>query len=121
MSPTEGQQTTLPPHGHAVRPSKYTPSESTRQRARSASIELVDADWDLVAQADYILSIVPPRDAVDTAKRLTNAVARGVRDKHAEPLFYMDLNAISPGRARTLELLLGDYPTMRFLDGGVSE
>ena len=121
MSPIEGQQTTLPPHGLAVHPSKSAPSESTRQRARSASIELVDADRDLVAQADYILSIVPPRDAVDTAKRFTNAVARGVRDEHTQPLFYMDLNAISPGRARTLELLLGGYPMMRFLDGGVSE
>ena len=93
---------------------------STRQRAESASIELVDADRELVAQADYILSIVPPRDAVSTAKRFAEAAAGHVRHKDKKPLFYIDLNAISPSRARALEVLLKDYPMMRFLDGGVS-
>ena len=74
-----------------------------------------------MAQADYILSIVPPRDAFGTAKRFTDAAAGDVRDKDKEPLFYVDLNAISPSRARTLENLLKNYPMMRFLDGGVSE
>lgn len=94
-------------------------SESTRQRVKSASIELVDTDQELVAQADYILSIVPPRDAISTAKRFTEAAAGHVRDPEQEPLFYIDLNAISPNGARTLELLLKDYPMMRFLDGGI--
>ncbi|CAF9907034.1 MAG: hypothetical protein ALECFALPRED_003047 [Alectoria fallacina] len=94
-------------------------SLSTRQRAESASIELVDADQELVAQADYILSIVPPRDAVSTAKRFTQAAAGHVRNKDQKPLFYIDLNAISPSRARTLESLFKDCPMMRFLDGGI--
>ena len=82
---------------------------------------MVDADQDLVAQADYILSIVPPRDAVNTAKRFTEAVAAHVRDNGKGPLYYIDLNAISPSTARALELLFkGDLMT-RFLDGGVSE
>lgn len=81
----------------------------------------MDADHELIAQADYILSIVPPRDAVSTAKRFTEAAAGDVRDRGRAPLFYIDLNAISPNRARTLESLLEDYPMMRFLDGGVSE
>lgn len=81
----------------------------------------MDADQELVAQADYLLSIVPPWDAVSTAKRFTQATAGDVRDKDKEPLFYIDLNAISPSRARTLEALLKDSPMMRFLDGGVSE
>ena len=119
MSPVEGQQTLLPYKW--FQPFSTAISESTRQRAESASIELIDADQELVAQADYLLSIVPPRDAVSTAKRFTQATAGDVRDKDKEPLFYIDLNAISPSRARTLEALLKDYPMMRFLDGGVSE
>ena len=82
---------------------------------------MVDTDKDLVAQADYILSIVPPRDAVSTAERFTKVAAAGqVRDKDQEPLLYIDLNAISPGRSQTLQTLLNDHPEMRFLDGGVS-
>lgn len=96
-------------------------SDSTRQRAKSASIELVDAHQELVAQADYILSIVPPRDAVSTAKIFTEAVAGDVRAKDKEPFFYIDLNAISPSRARTLEALSKECSAMKFLDGGVSE
>ena len=100
---------------------KTTASESTRQRAQSASIELVDTDHDLVAQADYILSILPPRDAVNTAKRFSEAVAAHVRDPDQGPLYYLDLNAISPSRARTVEALLETYSHVRFIDGGVSE
>ena len=74
-----------------------------------------------MAQADYILSIVPPRDAISTARRFAEAAATGVRHEDKEPLFYLDLNAISPGRARTLELLFKDCPIIRFLDGGVSD
>ncbi|KAL9075962.1 MAG: hypothetical protein Q9161_001356 [Pseudevernia consocians] len=117
MSPVEGQQTLLPYKW--FQPFSTAISESTRQRAESASIELINADQELVAQADYLMSIVPPRDAVSTAKRFTQATAGDVRDKDKEPLFYIDLNAISPSRARTLEALLKDYPMMRFLDGGI--
>ena len=74
----------------------------------------------MIAQADYILSIVPPRDAVSTAKRFAEAATGHVRDKDKEPLFYIDLNAISPTRARMLEAIWKDCPRMRFLDGGVS-
>ena len=80
---------------------------------------MLDADQDLLTQADFILSIVPPADAVRTAKRFTQVAH--VRDKDKEPLFYIDLNAISPSRARSLQLLFKDYPIMRFLDGGVSQ
>ena len=82
---------------------------------------MVDTDQHLVAEADCILSIVPPRDAVDTAKRFTEAVAGYVRDQHRGPLYYLDLNAISPSRARTLEDLFTLDPMMRFIDGAVCE
>ncbi|KAF2155866.1 6-phosphogluconate dehydrogenase C-terminal domain-like protein [Myriangium duriaei CBS 260.36] len=87
-------------------------------RAIAASIDLVDSDADLAQQADYILSIVPPHDAEATAQRiisaLTNAPAR------TEPLYYLDLNAISPRLARSINTLfqpLGDH--VRFVDGGI--
>lgn len=81
---------------------------------------MVDSDQDMIAQADYILSIVPPRDAVSTAERFAKAATGHVRDKDKEPLFYIDLNAISPSRARMLEAICKDCPPMRYLDGGVS-
>lgn len=109
----------LSAHNYRVMTNVSGRSVSTRQRAQSAKIELVEADQELVAEADYILSIVPPKDAVSTAKRFTEAAAGHVRDKAKKPLFYIDLNAISPSRARTLEVLLKDYPMMRFLDGGI--
>ena len=74
-----------------------------------------------MARADYILSILPPRDAVHTAERFIEAVAGHVRGKDKGPLYYVDLNAISPSRARTLEVLLKGHPDVRFIDGGVSE
>ena len=76
----------------------------------------------MIARADYILSIVPPRDALSTAERFKKAATGLVRDRSKEALFYIDLNAISPSRARALDVLLKDGgPTMKFLDGGVSE
>ena len=38
-------------------------SAATKERARSAGIEQLASDEDLVMQADYVLSIVPPVDA----------------------------------------------------------
>ncbi|KAK1911097.1 hypothetical protein P3342_011699 [Pyrenophora teres f. teres] len=48
-------------------------SAATKARALSAGIQLYDTDEDIVRDADYVLSIVPPRDAVATAKRVCAA------------------------------------------------
>lgn len=74
------------------------------------------SDQDLVIHSDYILSIVPPRDALATAKRIAAASA-GINK--SSPLYYLDLNAISPRSAREMSKLF-EWTSIRFLDGGVS-
>ncbi|KAK5007411.1 hypothetical protein LTR39_005413 [Cryomyces antarcticus] len=73
----------------------------------------------LTRQADYILSIVPPRDALATAQRIVSAFTpERSRDK-TSPLYYLDLNAISPSSARSIASLLAPVQHVRFLDGGI--
>ena len=117
MSQTEGPQSPL--ISHRLNSLTLT-SESTRQRARAASIELVESDKHLIQEVDYILSIVPPRDAVSTAEKMLNAFKLGKRALRRERgLCYVDLNAISPKTAmRIAERFEGT--DVSFVDGGVS-
>ncbi|KAL5119501.1 hypothetical protein ACEQ8H_002566 [Pleosporales sp. CAS-2024a] len=85
---------------------------STQARAKSANIPCVDTDDELVQQADYIFSIVPPRDAVATAQRIVAA-------KPTKEIWYYDLNAISPATARQLDALLQAKHGIKFVDGGI--
>jgi 3-hydroxyisobutyrate dehydrogenase-like beta-hydroxyacid dehydrogenase len=69
--------------------------------------------------ADYILSIVPPRDALATAKRVAQASSSGFSSRK-NPLYYIDLNAISPRSAREIdELFRTSSPNVRLIDGGI--
>lgn len=94
-------------------------SDATKSRAESAGIELFDTDEDLVRSCDYILSIVPPRDAIATAKRVEVALANG-RDRGGKLLYYLDLNAISPSTVKTMARSFEqNAPGLRFVDGGI--
>lgn len=95
-------------------------SHATQERARSASIELFTSDTELVKHADYILSIVPPKDAPRTAQRIIDAsTTLGKEGRHGKSeLWFLDLNAGSPDGATALSLRFA--PTdMRFVDGGI--
>jgi len=62
-----------------------------------------------VVQADIILSIVPPRDAVANARRIIDAcksTSVTQRAQRAPFLIYIDLNAISPRSAKTIASLM---------------
>ena len=92
-------------------------SQSTQNRARNNSISLVPTDIDLCNTSDYILSIVPPRDALATAQRIVNASSFKQR---SNPLYYLDLNAISPKSIRAInDLFSKSSPEVRFIDGGI--
>jgi hypothetical protein len=91
-------------------------SASTQSRAASASIETVSTDVDLVAQSDYILSIVPPRDSTVTAERITTAFKTAKRSS-SSPLYYLDLNAIAPSTSVAAAKAFPD--TIRYVDGGI--
>ncbi|KAL5392635.1 hypothetical protein PMIN06_006929 [Paraphaeosphaeria minitans] len=96
-------------------------SSATQERAKSVSIDCVSSDSELVAKADYILSIVPPRDAKATAERILNVFSHGAdpRTEKTETLYYADLNAVSPETARNISGLFMQEPRIRFIDGGI--
>ena len=80
----------------------------------------MESDKHLVQEIDYVLSIVPPRDAVSTAERMLNSFKLGKRALRRKRAWcYVDLNVISPKTAvRTAELFKG--MDVSFVDGGVS-
>lgn len=117
-------------------PTNNDSSQDTLDRIRSAAIEDLPSDQDLVVQSDYILSIVPPRDALATARRIADAcqlpdttakraerLGSGSDGATATPYFF-DLNATSPRLAREIASLFSRSPSdgqilCHFLDGGI--
>ncbi|CZS94307.1 uncharacterized protein RAG0_04346 [Rhynchosporium agropyri] len=94
-------------------------SADTQARVKSALIETLPNDSSLVTESDYIFSIVPPRDAVATAKRITSAF-KSLSPSRSSPFYYLDLNAISPNTARSIANLIStETPAIKFLDGGI--
>ncbi|ORY10667.1 hypothetical protein BCR34DRAFT_566525 [Clohesyomyces aquaticus] len=109
-------------HNYRVLTNVSNRSPATRARAESAYLDLVDTDADLVAHCDYILSIVPPRDAVATASRIIDAlnITPSLRAHSATPLYFLDLNAISPKTVSSIAKAFSQRtPNVRFIDGGI--
>ncbi len=86
-------------------------SEATLKRAADAG--MVGADDDAIADADIILSIVPPGEAVALAKRLAALIVR--REK--KPI-VVDCNAVNVDTVREIEEIIGSAQA-RFVDGGI--
>jgi 3-hydroxyisobutyrate dehydrogenase-like beta-hydroxyacid dehydrogenase len=70
-------------------------STRSAERAREAGIEAVEDDAALVAQSRFLLSVVPPAEAVAVAERFAPAIAASA----SKPV-YIDCNAIAPETAR---------------------
>jgi hypothetical protein len=81
-------------------------SQSTLDRIKAAQIRNVPSDTELVATADIILSIVPPRDAVATARRIVESCTGSQKIDRTSPLIYVDLNAISPRTAKMIAAMV---------------
>ena len=71
-------------------------------RRRAAEAGMRDAPLDEVAEADLVLSIVPPGSAVALAERLAPALRAGGRKPAV-----VDANAISPATAERVRSVLG--------------
>ena len=76
-------------------------SADTEARATRAGIIDVGSDAALVDEADMVLSVLPPGDAVGLAGRIAAAAAK----ERAEFLF-VDCNAISPATAQEIAGIL---------------
>lgn len=78
-------------NGTEVRTSLVGRSAKTAERARRYGLTVVNDDAELVADADFVLSIAPPTGAVPLARRL----APVLKDSAAKPV-YVECNAVSP-------------------------
>lgn len=91
-------------------------SQHTIDRIRAAKITDVKSDEELLAHVDIILSIVPPRDALATAKRVAEASrsAGAARKalKGSDEVIFIDLNAVSPRTAAKINGLLASVATV---------
>jgi len=99
--------------GAAVITSLAGRSAASAARAQKAGAVPVSSDDELVAKADFILSIVPPGDAVALAERLLPALKKANR----KPV-YVDCNAVSPQTAERIGALLKDTGCI-YVDAGI--
>ncbi|KAH8670794.1 6-phosphogluconate dehydrogenase [Xylariales sp. PMI_506] len=111
----------LKAHGYRVITNASDRSEATQARAKANGIECASTDEELVEIADYILSIVPPRDALDTAQRFrAAATASASITGGTKTIKYLDLNAVSPQTSRKVAAVFDDAPGVLFVDGVIS-
>lgn len=88
-------------------------SDATRDRAAAAGFRDVDSLEQLLAEAEIILSILPPELAPAQAARVAAAMkASG----HTPP--YADCNAVSPETARAMQRVVEDAGAV-YIDGGI--
>ncbi|KIJ67502.1 hypothetical protein HYDPIDRAFT_149143 [Hydnomerulius pinastri MD-312] len=90
-------------------------SEATLQRAKEAG--MIDVPLaDIALKANWILSILPPRDAVSFAEQIRAAAGDDVAAP--EPRVFADCNAVSP---ETVKRIAGIFAGtgIRFIDAGI--
>ena len=99
--------------GAKVRTSLKGRSEASADRARAAGVEFAYDDEALVAEADFILSIVPPARAGELARRLLPSI-REANDRTV----YVDCNAIAP---QTVTAIAAPFEAagIAFVDAGI--
>jgi L-threonate 2-dehydrogenase len=88
-------------------------SAASAARAQKAGAIPVSTDDELIAQADFILSIVPPGDAVALAERLAPVIRKAGRKT-----IYVDCNAVSPQTAEKIGSVLESTGAI-YVDAGI--
>ena len=88
-------------------------SAASAARAQKAGAIPVATDDELVSQAEFILSIVPPGDAVALAERLAPAIKKAARKT-----IYVDCNAVSPQTAENIGSVLEGTGAI-YVDAGI--
>lgn len=101
----------LTQHGVTVRTLLAGRSKATLARAEAAG--MADASLAQIAEADFILSIVPPGEALRLAEQLAPALHATAR----KPI-YVDCNAVSPDTVLRIERMVRETGAP-FVDGGI--
>ncbi len=100
-------------HGATVTTQLTGRTAASAARAERAGAIPVSTDEEFVRQADFILSIVPPGDAVALAERLAPALKRAGRKT-----IYVDCNAVSPQTAERIGAALEGTGCV-YVDAGI--
>src|SRR6185437_7666540 len=88
-------------------------SHESAERAKAAGMAAAADERALLDGADFFLSILPPGEAENLARRLAPALSA-----LAEKPIYVDGNAVSPQTAQRIAAIV--EPTgARFVDGGI--
>lgn len=103
----------LTARGVRVRTSVVGRGPETQARARAADASTFTDDKAMLDGADFLLSIVPPSEAIGLAERLAPALAAAQR----RPL-YVDCNAVSPDTVHAVERIVTGAGA-HFVDGGI--
>ncbi len=98
-------------HGVEVRTSLAGRSPASVSRAREAGMRPAEADG--IAESDFILSIIPPGEAVALAEGLRPALAQAGR----KPI-YVDCNAVNPATVERIAAVLAPAGCP-FVDAGI--
>ncbi|HVF16972.1 MAG TPA: NAD(P)-binding domain-containing protein, partial [Steroidobacteraceae bacterium] len=98
-------------HGARVLTSLAGRSAATVERATRAG--LIDDDDDAIAASDFILSIVPPKDAMAIAQRF-----HGPLQRSSKKAVYIDCNAVSVETVAAIEKVVA-VSGARFVDGSI--
>jgi hypothetical protein len=76
-------------------------SERTRTNAQNSRVTVKDSLEQVVAESNYIFSLVPPHMALEVAERVSDAM----RKTRKYPL-YIDCNSVGPGTMRRMESVI---------------
>jgi L-threonate 2-dehydrogenase len=99
--------------GHGVRVLTTLAGRSAATVARAREADMVEASDKEMTAADFILSILPPGEALALAQQLAPALAAG----NAKPV-YVDCNAINPATVERVAAVVA--PTgCPFVDAGI--
>ncbi|KAK0731593.1 6-phosphogluconate dehydrogenase [Lasiosphaeris hirsuta] len=104
-------------HGYAVATNLTARSQDTIARAGAANVLTLPTDAALIDVSSLILSVVPPRDALATAQRILAALPLASAPR-AAPLYFADMNAVSPGSVKAIAALFAGT-AVRFIDGSI--
>jgi L-threonate 2-dehydrogenase len=101
----------LSEHGARVLTSLTGRSLATVRRAEAS--DMIASDDDAIAQADVILSVLPPADALALAKRFASPLSLVARKA-----MFVDCNAVNVETVYQIALII-DSAGARFVDGGI--
>jgi putative dehydrogenase len=101
----------LTAHGVTVLTSLAGRSDTSAARARQAGMQ--DVAFDALLEADLLLAVLPPGEALPFARRIAPQLRAMAR-----PPVYVDCNAISPDSAQAIGLVIEEAGAA-FLDVGI--